>query len=73
MRSTLQLPQVNGVDYLVTWNCRHIANPEIQRGIAAHLEDIGLYLPFMCTPEVMLKLFCSELGRLVKTMLYPFN
>ncbi|KFB74494.1 MAG: hypothetical protein AW09_000205 [Candidatus Accumulibacter phosphatis] len=29
---------VNGVDYLLTWNCRHIANPEIQRGIAAYLE-----------------------------------
>ena len=42
---------VHDVDYLLTWNCRHIANPEIQRGIAAYLEQIGLSLPFICTPE----------------------
>lgn len=45
---------VYGVDYLLTWNCRHIANPEIQRGIAAYLEQIGLFLPFICTPEELL-------------------
>ena len=37
----IAIATVNGVDYLLTWNCRHIANPEIQRGFAAHLEDIG--------------------------------
>ncbi len=50
----IAIATVNGVDYLLTWNCRHIANPEIQRGIAAHLEDIGLSLPFICTPEELL-------------------
>lgn len=45
---------VNGVDYLLTWNCRHIANPEIQRGIAAYLEQVGLFLPFICAPEKLL-------------------
>jgi predicted nucleic acid-binding protein len=45
---------VYDVDYLLTWNCRHIANPEIQRGIAAYLEQIGLFLPFICTPEELL-------------------
>ena len=44
----------HGVDYLVTWNCRHIANPEIQRGIASYLEQIGAVLPFICTPEELL-------------------
>ena len=50
----IAIATVNGVDYLLTWNCRHIANPEIQRGIAAHLEDIDLSLPFICTPEELL-------------------
>ncbi len=50
----ITIATVNGVDYLLTWNCRHIANPEIQRGIAAHLEEIGLSLPFICTPEELL-------------------
>ena len=45
---------VNGVDYLLTWNCRHIANPEIQRGIAEYLEQLGLFLPFICTPDELL-------------------
>lgn len=45
---------VYDVDYLLTWNCRHIANPEMQRGIAAYLEQIGLLLPFICTPEELL-------------------
>ena len=45
---------VNGVDDLLTWNCWHIANPEIQRGIAAYLEEVGLFLPFICTPEELL-------------------
>lgn len=26
------------VDYLLTWNCKHIANPEIQRNISAYLD-----------------------------------
>ncbi len=45
---------VHGVDYLLTWNCRQISNPEIQRGIAAYLEQVGLFLPFICTPEELL-------------------
>jgi hypothetical protein len=32
----------------------HIANPEIQRDIAEYLEQIGLFLPFICTPEELL-------------------
>jgi hypothetical protein len=45
---------IHGVDYLLTWNCRHIANPEIQRNIAAYLEQLGYFLPFICTPEELL-------------------
>lgn len=50
----IAIATVNSVDYLLTWNCRHIANPEIQRGIAAYLDEIGLSLPFICTPEELL-------------------
>ncbi len=46
----IAIATVNAVDYLLTLS-RHIANPEIQRGIAAHLEDIGLSLPFIFTPK----------------------
>jgi len=50
----IAIATTHGVDYLVTWNCRHIANPEIQRGIASYLEQIGTVLPFICTPEELL-------------------
>jgi len=50
----IAIATVYGVDYLLTWNCRHIANPEIQRSIAACLEPVGLFLPFICTPEELL-------------------
>ena len=45
---------IHNVDYLLTWNCKHIANPEIQRNIAQYLSEVGLYLPFICTPEELL-------------------
>ncbi|WP_295408072.1 hypothetical protein [uncultured Thiocystis sp.] len=42
---------VHVMDYLLTWNCRHIANPEIQARIAEHFRLKGLFLPFICTPD----------------------
>jgi hypothetical protein len=42
------------MDFLLTWNCRHIANPVIQARIAEQLEGVGLLLPFICTPEELL-------------------
>lgn len=42
------------VDFLLTWSCRHIANPVIQEKIALHLEQLGLFLPIVCTPEELL-------------------
>ncbi len=50
----IAIATANGVDYLLTWNCRHIANPEIQRSIAEYLAQLGLFLPFICTPEELL-------------------
>ncbi|MBK1640956.1 hypothetical protein CKO12_03500 [Chromatium okenii] len=50
----IALATVYNIDYLLTWNCRHIANPKIQRNIANYLESIGLFLPFICTPEELL-------------------
>jgi hypothetical protein len=42
------------VDFLLTWNCRHIANLIIQEKIAAFFENKGLLLPVICTPEELL-------------------
>lgn len=45
---------VHGMDCLLTWNCKHIANIDIQRQIAHHLESMGWLLPILCTPEELL-------------------
>ena len=45
---------VHGMDILLTWNCKHIANPIVQKAIASYLETVGLLLPFICTPEELL-------------------
>ena len=50
----ISIATVHFVDYLLTWNCRHIANPEIQARIAAHFKTKGLFLPFICTPDELL-------------------
>jgi hypothetical protein len=45
---------VHQVDFLLSWNFKHIANPVIQAKIAAKLGSIGLALPFICPPEELL-------------------
>ena len=39
------------VDFLLSWNFKHIANPVIQAQIASRLTGLGLALPFICAPE----------------------
>jgi hypothetical protein len=38
------------VDYLLTWNCRHLANPHLQKKLRAFMNRRGLALPEICTP-----------------------
>jgi len=42
---------IHRMDYLLTWNCRHIANPHIQRRIRACFSRQGIDVPVICTPE----------------------
>lgn len=41
---------VHNMDYLLTWNCKHIANAQIQRKLAEISRDSGYELPLLCTP-----------------------
>lgn len=50
----ISIATVHNMDFLLTWNCKHIANPEIQKYIALYLEEKGLFLPFICTPDELL-------------------
>ena len=46
---------VNGMDYLLTWNCTHIANaamrPEVEQVCRSH----GYEPPVICTPQELME------------------
>jgi hypothetical protein len=52
----LALTVVNALDYLLTWNCRHLANPHVMRAIAIENTRRGLHVPLIVTPENLLDL-----------------
>jgi hypothetical protein len=41
---------VHGVDYLLTWNCRHIANATLRGKIEELCREAGFEPPIICTP-----------------------
>jgi len=42
------------MDYLLTWNCRHLANAQIIRRIAVVCNKQGYSVPVICTPEELM-------------------
>ena len=48
------LATLHGMDYLLTWNCRHIANAEIIHGLSHLCEAVGYELSTLCTPEQLM-------------------
>jgi hypothetical protein len=42
------------INYLLTWNCSHIANARILPGIYSVLRERNLPIPIICTPEELL-------------------
>jgi len=41
---------INGVDYILTWNCIHIANGEKIRVITGICQEHEYKTPLICTP-----------------------
>ena len=41
----------HGVDFLLTWNCRHIANAAMRPAIERVCRQAGYEPPVICTPE----------------------
>ncbi len=46
---------VCGVEVLLTWNCRHMANPVTLPKTGAIVAKMGFNCPFIVTPEEFLK------------------
>lgn len=42
---------VHGLDFLLTWNCKHIANAMMRSAIERVCREAGYEPPVICTPE----------------------
>lgn len=45
---------VNGMEFLLTWNCAHLANAEFIPKIRERCEAEGYSCPTVCTPEELM-------------------
>jgi hypothetical protein len=50
----IALAVVNGIDFLLTWNCTHIANAENRPIIERVCHTLGYQPPVICTPEELM-------------------
>lgn len=50
----IALAAVHGVDYLLTWNCKHIANATMRSAIDAICRAQGYEPAVLCTPEELM-------------------
>jgi hypothetical protein len=51
----ISIAAVNGIEYLLTWNCKHIANPMLRSRIERLCRDWGYEAPVICTPQELLE------------------
>jgi hypothetical protein len=49
----LAIASVHRVDHLLTWNCRHLANPNKVRQVAEIHRSLGLMVPLIVTPAML--------------------
>lgn len=45
----------NSIEYLLTWNCRHLANATMRRTIEQTCRDSGHNPPLICTPDELME------------------
>ena len=50
----IALAAVHGMDYLLTWNCRHLDNAETKPVIRSVCAKHGYACPEICTPEELM-------------------
>ncbi len=47
----LAVAAIHSADFLLTWNCKHLANARLWLRMRSVLRNAGLVMPFICTPE----------------------
>ena len=53
----IAISAVHGVDYLLTWNCRHLDNAETKPIIRSVCAIHGYTSPEICTPQELMGVF----------------
>lgn len=51
----MAIAAVHGMHYLLSWNCRHIANATIRRAIERQCRASGYDPPVICTPQELIE------------------
>jgi hypothetical protein len=51
----IAISAVHGIDYLMTWNCAHIANAMVIKKVQTICLQNGFSCPGICTPEELLE------------------
>ena len=51
----IAISAVHGIEFLMTWNCKHIANASIIRRLERICIEEGYLCPIICTPEELLE------------------
>ena len=44
----------SGMEFLLTWNCTHIANAQVEKLVMALCAARGMAFPVICTPEQLM-------------------
>ncbi len=52
--SHLAMCVLHRIDYLLTWNCTHLANPVLQKELVEFCSYHDYFIPILCTPESLL-------------------
>lgn len=50
----ISIASIHNMNYLLTWNCKHIANARMRPLIEKVIFDNGYIAPIICTPEELL-------------------
>jgi hypothetical protein len=53
--SHLGLAILHRMDYLLTWNCTHLANATLQKDLHEYCLYHKLHYPIVCTPETLIQ------------------
>ncbi len=50
----IAIAAIHGIDFLLTWNCKHIANAAMIRAVEKVCREQGYDCPVICTPEELM-------------------